>query len=101
MARNSTVSLAATTYTQLTNADAAAVRVQNQSGYDVHLMATNGTTAPTTTEGSVIIHAHETSAADLTVAHLWPYVTDGTFTAKRLWAYCEVAVKLSVCHANG
>ena len=96
MARNDTLSIPAATWTQLTNANAEAARVQNRSGYSVLLSATANTTAPTTAAGAVELLPSQTLAADMTFAQLWPGIT----APVRLWAYCDLPVTLSVSHAD-
>ncbi len=96
MARNDNVAIAANTPVQLTNANAAAVRVHNMSGYPVILQATAGTTPPTSSAGGVTLPAGGTLAADLTLAQLWPGITG----ANRLWAIAVLNCDLSVSHAD-
>jgi hypothetical protein len=96
MARNETITIPAATWTQLTNANAAAARVQNRSGYSVLLSATPNATAPTTTAGAVELLPGQILAADLTFAQLWPGVT----APVRLWAYCDLSATLSASHAD-
>ena len=96
MARNDNVSCAAGATVQLTNANVAAVRVHNLSGYTVTLQATSGTTPPASRAGGVVLQAGGTLAADLTLAQLWPGVTG----ANRLWAFADLSCELSVSHAD-
>jgi len=98
MAQNANVSLVGNVWTQLTNANAVAVRVQNQEKHTIRLQATNGTTPPSNsvTAGSIMLNGEETLAADLTLAQLWPGVTG----ANRLWALSFADIAVSVSHAD-
>ena len=96
MARNDNVTIPATTWTQLTNANATAIRVQSVSGTEIMLQATNGTTAPTTLLGVIVLPGGDVLAADLPIAQLWPGVTG----ANRVWAFSSPASVVSVSHAD-
>ncbi|WP_420023759.1 hypothetical protein ACN9JG_06265 [Cereibacter azotoformans] len=91
--RNDDVMVLAGTPTELTNAAAAAVRVQASA--DILLQATTGP-APTSWAGALRLGAGETLAADLTLAQLWP----GVAGASRLWAMADQSVSVSVSHAD-
>jgi len=97
MARNDTITLTSGVWTQLTNANAAAVRVQNLVGYTIKLQATNGATAPTSIAGALELRPHGTLATDLTLAQLWP----GVAGANRLWVLSDIGANVSVSHADG
>lgn len=97
MARNDTFGLPSGAWTQLTNANASAVRVQNRSGYSILISATHGTTAPTTVNGAIEVLPFQTLAADMTLAQLWPGVDPA---ANRLWAWSDNGATVSVSHAN-
>jgi hypothetical protein len=96
MARNEDIALQAGVWTQLTNANAASVRISLRTGQAVELQATNGTTPPATASGSVPLTPFGTLAADLTLADLWP----GVSGANRLWALSPVYQTVSVSHAD-
>ena len=96
MARNDNVAIPALTWTQLTNANATAIRVQSVSGSEMTLQATNGVTAPTTQVGAIVLAGGGVLAADLTIAQLWPGVTG----ANRVWAFATAASVASVSHAD-
>ena len=96
MARNDDIALTRGVWTQLTNANAAAVRVQNYGGHSVYLQATVGATAPTSRAGAMHLGGGDTMAADLTIAQLWPGVTG----ANRIWGMTDVAGTVSVSHAD-
>jgi hypothetical protein len=96
MARNDNVTIPALTWTQLTNANATALRVQSVILSEMTLQATNGTTAPTTQVGVIVLAGGAVLAADLTIAQLWPGVTG----ANRVWAFAITASVASVSHAD-
>jgi len=98
MARNNNVDIPLATWTQLTNANASAIRVQQVSGTSGLLMlqSTNGVTAPTTLVGVIVLKSGDVLAADLTIAQLWP----GVAGANRVWAFASTASVASVSHAD-
>jgi hypothetical protein len=96
MARNDDVALTRGTWAQLTNANAAALRVANISGYGLTLQATAGATAPESRAGSLVLGALQVLAADLTIAQLWP----GVAGANRVWAMPDIDCTVSVSHAD-
>jgi hypothetical protein len=96
MARNDTIAVARGIWTQLTNANATAIRVQNLDNTPLMLLATSDSTMPTNDGGAIILHSKETLAADMTLAQLWPGVTG----AARVWAKSSQAANVSVSHAD-
>jgi len=96
MARNDNVAIPAITWTQLTNANATAIRVQSVILSEMTLQATNGVTAPTTQVGVIVLAGGAVLAADLTIAQLWPGVTG----ANRVWAFARTPSVASVSHAD-
>ena len=96
MARNDNVEIEAETWTQLTNANATAVRVSNITGPRLLLKATAGETAPTDQAGAVPLDAGLTVLSDVTLATMFP----GVSGANRLWAYSRQAGSVSVSHAD-
>jgi hypothetical protein len=92
MARTETLTIPASVWTELTNADATAVRVQNLSSHSVQLMATATATAPSSSDGAVVMHGFQTLAKDLPLAQLW------SNASVRLWALSDLPVSLSVSH---
>jgi hypothetical protein len=96
MARNDNVAIPALTWTQLTNANATAIRVQSVILSEMTLQATNGVTAPTTQVGVIVLAGGAVLAADLTIAQLWPGVTG----ANRVWAFAPTPSVASVSHAD-
>lgn len=96
MARNDTIILPQGVWTQLTNANASALRVQNLGGYTLQLQATVGAVPPSDISGAVVLRSGETLSADLTLAQLWPGVTG----ANRVYAISDVVAPVSVSHAD-
>jgi hypothetical protein len=96
MARNDNVAIPALTWTQLTNANTTAIRVQSVILSEMTLQATNGVTAPTTQVGAIVLAGGAVLAADLTIAQLWPGVTG----ANRVWAFARTPSVASVSHAD-
>jgi hypothetical protein len=96
MARNDNVEIPATTWTQLTNANASSIRVQSVSATEMMLQATNGVTAPSTLLGAIVLAGGNVLAADMTIAQLWP----GVAGANRVWAFANTASVASVSHAD-
>jgi len=96
MARNDNVEIPRAVWTQLTNANASAIRVQSVSATEMMLQATNGVTAPSTLLGVIVLAGGNVLAADLTIAQLWP----GVAGANRVWAFANTATVASVSHAD-
>ena len=94
MPRNTTVAVPARTWTQLTNADVSAIRVQNLNGYPIKIMGTVGAVAPTTDAGALVLAAGQAIAADLTLAQLFP----GVSGANRVYAFSDAPALVSVSH---
>lgn len=96
MARNENVPLPAGVWTQLTNANASALRVQNRSASSILLKATVGEGAPTNDQGAIELMPGEILAADMTLAQLWPEPAG----VNRVYAMSFVGGTASVSHAN-
>lgn len=94
MAQDTSVNLAAATWTRLTNATVTALRVQNQTSDILHLKGVNGTTAPTTLLGTITLFPGAAIAADLTLAQLWPGIS-----ATDVFAYSPTGGAVSFSHA--
>ena len=94
MPQNATVAVPARTWTQLTNADVSALRVQNLNGYSIKIMGTVGAVAPTTDAGALVLAAGQAIAADLTLAQLFP----GVSGANRVYAFSDAPALVSVSH---
>ena len=85
MAQNATYGLTEGTYTLLTDSDATAVTVSNNSADEpVYLIPTTDTTAPTSLDGSIVLKAGD-RIVNTTLANLFPGVTG----VDRLWAYAH------------
>ena len=95
MPQNTTVAVPARTWTQLTNADVSAIRVQNLNGYPIKIMGTVGAVAPTSDAGALVLAAGQAIAADLTLAQLFP----GVSGANRVYAFSDAPALVSVSHA--
>jgi hypothetical protein len=95
MAQNTTLTLAANTWTQLTDGNVTAMRVCNFGTEGIWLQATVGATPPTNTNGGLPLLPGQVMAADLTLADLWP----GVSGANRVYAFSPVAAKVSVSNA--
>ena len=98
MARHADVTVDETAWTQLTDGDASAIRVQNLSSYAVQLQATAGATAPETAVGRVVLPAGLIVADELSV------LFGGVAGAARVWArtvgdVSPQSATLSVSHA--
>lgn len=70
MAVHDNVALAADTWTQLTDANAGNVMIQNQSSVDVWISGTASASAPSDKSGSIKLGAHE--AVKDAITSLWP-----------------------------
>lgn len=95
MAQNTTVSLAAGAWTQLTDGNVTAMRICNLGTEGIWLQATVGAVAPTNTSGALPLLPGQVMAADLTLAQLWP----GVSGANRIYALATVASRVSVSNA--
>lgn len=93
--RNTHISCAVGVWNRLTAGAVTALRVQNTSGFTIHLQATSGAAAPTNSDGSLALEHMGTLAADRTVASLWP----GVAGADNIWAFVYSPCLLSVSHA--
>ena len=94
MPQNTNVAIPARTWTQITNADVSALRVQNINGYSIKIMGTVGAVAPTTDAGALVLAAGQAIAADLTLAQLFP----GVSGANRVYAFSDAPALVSVSH---
>lgn len=93
MARNDTVTLTASDWTQLTNADATAVTFANRGQYAVLIKGTADATQPTTAAGA-ITYGPGMGEKNQLLTELFP-----NLSAVRLWAYSKEAVDVSIHHA--
>ena len=95
MARNQNVSCAPGVWTQLTNADVSAIRLQNICGYAIEIMATADGIAPSSAAGAVSLNPGDILPANVNLADLFPGVTAGY----RVWARIVLGGTVSVSHA--
>lgn len=95
MAQNTTLTLTAGVWTQLSNADITAIRVATLGTEAIWLAATVGATPPSNTDGAVPLLPGQIMAADLTLSQLWP----GVSGANRVYAQSTNTAKVSVSHA--
>lgn len=94
-ATNTTVSVPANTWTQLTTADASAITFQNTSPYTILVKATTDGTAPTT-QTDALRYGPGEGETNLTIANKWLGLT----SPDRVWAYCSNnAATVFVSHA--
>lgn len=94
-ATNTTVSVPANTWTQLTTADASAITFQNLSSYDILVTATTDATTPTA-QSVVLRYGPGEGETNLTIANKWLGLT----APDRVWAYCSnQAASVFVSHA--
>lgn len=94
-ARNDNVVLAAGAWTQVTDGDVSAIRVQNIGTGAVWLKARVGTGAIATLGGAICLDPLMTLGADTTLAELFPGVSGGN----RVYAWSEGGGLVSVSHA--
>ena len=94
MAHLNTITCFGGVWTELTNADVSAIRIQNQGGDLIRVMATPDTAEPAGSQGSIALGAGDIVAASTPLADLFPSVTAGY----RVWAWAVVTVDVSVSH---
>jgi hypothetical protein len=90
------VTLAAGEWTQLTNADATAVRVQNLGVRPVLIKARVGAGALSSTGGSITLEPNAIVGVGVTLAQMFP----GVEGASRLYAFSETGGIVSVSHGE-
>lgn len=95
MPSNTTITVAAGVWTQITAGDVTALRVQNQGGWEVALKATVGAVPPTDHAGDFKLAGLSAVAANYLLADVWP----GVPGANRVYAWAAQPVNLSVSHA--
>jgi hypothetical protein len=94
MAQNTTVSVSANTWTQLTDADVVNITFQNISSNFVLIKATADTSAPTDKNGAVRYNPGQ-GERFVAVSDLFP----GVAGADRVWAWAEENSIVMVSHA--
>lgn len=94
MAQNTTVSVPARTWTQLTNADVSAITFQNISGQTIKVKGTVGAVAPDDATGSFGYTAG-TGEVNVVLSELFLGVTG----VNRVYAYSHGPAAVAVSHA--
>ena len=80
---------------RVTTSAVTALRLQNQSGGSIMVMATVGTTAPTDAAGAIALSPGETILPDVALTVLFPGVTG----ANHVWVRARAGGQVSVSHA--
>ena len=93
MSQNTTITLTAGAWTQLTDANVTNITFQNTGGYHVLVKGTTDATAPTDTTGAVRYNPGQ-GERNVALSDLFPGIS-----AVRLWALCDQAVGVVVSHA--
>ena len=93
MAQNTTITLSANTWTQITDADVSSITFQNTGNQFVLIKGTTGATAPTDTTGAVRYNPGQ-GERNASLSDLFPGIA-----AARVWALCDSAVGVMVSHA--
>jgi hypothetical protein len=94
MPQNTTVTVTASTWTQLTDADISSITFQNVGGNFIYIKATTDTTAPTNFTGAYRYNPGQ-GERNVSLADLFP----GLSGADRVWAWAENATSVVVSHA--
>lgn len=94
MAQNTTTTLTAGAWTQLTDADVTNITFQNISGYHMLVKATTDATTPTDASGSIRYNPGQ-GERNVAMTDLFPGLTG----ADRVWAYSDQAIEVFVSHA--
>ncbi len=94
MAQNTTVSLPAATWTQLTDANASSITFQNVGSNYIIIKATVGAVAPTTNAGAIRYNPGQ-GERNVLLSDLFPGVTG----ANRVYAYADAITPVVVSHA--
>jgi hypothetical protein len=94
MAQNTTVTLTAGTWTQLTNANVTAITFQNTSSHHMFVAGTVGASAPSSTSGAIRYNPGQ-GEKNAALTDLFP----GTSGANRVYAYSVNALDVMVSHA--
>lgn len=93
MAQNTTVTIPAQTWTEMTNSNITSVTFQNVGNYQCSVKATTGS-APSTLFGAVEYDAGQ-GERNVALSSLFP----GVAGAVRLWAYSDIGTSMMVSHA--
>ena len=93
MAQNTTVTLTAETWTQLTDADVTSITFQNKSGDYILVKGTVGASAPSDDDGAVRYNPGQ-GERNVSLSDLFPGVA-----ATRVYAYAPNGAEVMVSHA--
>jgi len=93
MAQNTSTTLTAKDWTQLTDADITSITFQNTGGYHMLVKATTDATKPTDFSGAIRYNPGQ-GERNVAMTDLFP----GLSGADRLWAYSDQAVTVMVSH---
>lgn len=94
MAQNTTITLEAGVWTQLTDADVTSITFQNTGGYHILVAGTVGATAPTNTNGALRYNPGQ-GERNVALSDLFPGIS-----ATRVYALCSAgSVGVTVSHA--
>jgi len=92
MAQNTTISLTAGAWTQLTDADISSITFQNTGGYHVLVKGTASATAPTDALGAIRYNPGQ-GERNVSLSDLFPGIS-----AARVYAYSDQSVDVMVSH---
>ena len=93
MPQNTTITIPALTWTQLTDADIAAITFQNVGGNHILIKATTDTTAPTNASGAIRYNPGQ-GERNVALQDLFP----GLSGRDRVWAWAENTTPIFVSH---
>jgi len=93
MAQNTTVTLTAATWTQLTDADVASITFQNRSAYPMWVQGTATAVAPSSKDGAIRYNPGQ-GERNVSLGDLFPGIS-----AARIYAYSDNGAEVMVSHA--
>ena len=93
MAQNTTLTVPANTWTQITANDVSALTFHNQSFYMLQVKGTVGATAPSDFLAAIEYAAGE-GETNISIGELWPGIS-----ATRVYVFCTNIAKVMVSHA--
>jgi hypothetical protein len=94
MAQNTTITVPAATWTELTNADITSITFQNVGSNYILIKATTNDTAPTTFTGAIRYNPGQ-GERNVALSDLFP----GLAGRDRVWAYADNITPVVVSHA--
>jgi hypothetical protein len=95
MPQSTTIDVPAQTWTQVTNADATAVSLQNVGGQDAWIKGAVGAVPPTDLAGAYVLQPGLILPSDVLLATLFP----GTAGVNRVYVWSGGPARVSVHHA--